>query len=65
MRLVAAIEDPAVARKILDCLDLPARAPPLTPAAPSDERVSHESEPWGDNAAWAFDQTPPDDDATA
>jgi hypothetical protein len=28
MRLVAAIEHPAVARKVLGCLDLPARAPP-------------------------------------
>ena len=27
MRLLAAIEDPVVARKILECLDLPARAP--------------------------------------
>jgi hypothetical protein len=32
MRLVTAIEHPAVARKILACLDLPARAPPLMPA---------------------------------
>jgi hypothetical protein len=29
MRLVAAIEDPDVARRILECLRLPARAPPL------------------------------------
>jgi hypothetical protein len=29
MRLIAAIEHPAVARKILECLGLPARAPPL------------------------------------
>ena len=28
MRLIAAIEDPTVARKILECLKLPARAPP-------------------------------------
>ena len=33
LRLVAAIEDPWVARKILACLDLPARAPPLAPPA--------------------------------
>jgi hypothetical protein len=33
LRLVAAIEDPWVAQKILACLDLPARAPPLAPAA--------------------------------
>jgi len=29
MRLSAAIEDPDVARRILECLKLPARAPPL------------------------------------
>jgi len=29
MRLIAASEDPAVARRILECLELPARAPPL------------------------------------
>jgi hypothetical protein len=51
LRLVAAIEDPAVARKILAYLDLPARAPPLSPAP--------------DESAWAFDQRPPDEDATA
>jgi hypothetical protein len=63
MRLVAAIEDPAVARKILECLDLPARAPPLIRAA--DEPAWHESEAWSDDTAWAFDQAPPDDDGTA
>jgi hypothetical protein len=31
--LIAAIEDPTVARKILECLKLPARAPPLEPAS--------------------------------
>jgi hypothetical protein len=61
MRLVAAIEDPAVARKILACLELPARAPPLASAAP-DETAWHESEAWGEDAAWAFDQTPLDGD---
>jgi hypothetical protein len=62
MRLVAAIEDPAVARKILACLDLPARAPPLSPA--SGEPTWQESGAW-DAAAWTFDQTPPDDDGMA
>jgi hypothetical protein len=33
MRLIAAIEDPDVARRILECLKLPARAPPLGAAA--------------------------------
>jgi hypothetical protein len=61
MRLVTAIEDPAVARKILECLELPARAPPLAPAAP-DETACHESEVLDEDAAWAFDQTPLDGD---
>ncbi len=42
MRLVVAIEDPDVAREILECLDLPARAPPLLPAP--DESAWQESE---------------------
>jgi len=32
MRILAAIEDPAVARKILDSLGLPSRPPPVAPA---------------------------------
>jgi hypothetical protein len=60
MRLVAAIEDPAVARKILECLDLPARAPPLKPA-PSSAAFGSETE-FADQQqqSWEFDQTPPD-----
>jgi hypothetical protein len=61
MRLVAAIEDPAVARKILACLELPARAPPLAPTAP-DQTAWHESEVWDEDAARAFGQTPLDGD---
>jgi hypothetical protein len=34
MRLLAAIESPEIIRAILDCLGLPARAPPLAPAEP-------------------------------
>jgi hypothetical protein len=63
LRLVAAIEDPAVIHKILACLDLPARAPPLSPAP--DEPAWHQHEAWDDAAAWAFDQTSPDDDGMA
>jgi hypothetical protein len=38
MRLIAAIEDPDVARRILECMRLPARAPPLGQATdPRDE----------------------------
>jgi len=32
MRILAAIEDPFVACKILDCLGLPSRPPPVNPA---------------------------------
>jgi hypothetical protein len=64
MRLLAAIEDPEVARKILECLDLPARAPPLEPA-PSSAALGAEAE-FADQEqpSWEFDQTPPDADGT-
>ena len=57
MRLLTAIEDPAVARKILECLDLPARAPPLRPAP--NALAWHDSDSWAEQPAWDFDQTPP------
>jgi hypothetical protein len=63
MRLLATIEDPEVARKILECLDLPARAPPLEPARctvslePEIDFADHEP-------SWEFDQTAPDEDGT-
>ena len=53
MRLMAAIEDPTVARRILECLELPARAPPLASAAADTRDLGH-----GDD--WLFDQTPAD-----
>jgi hypothetical protein len=57
LRLIAAIEDPTVARKILECLKLPARAPPLEPALgiaaiPPDAAVPDRE------AVWDFDQSP-------
>ena len=64
MRLVAAIEDPDVARKILECLDLPARAPPLAPAA-AEGSAWQESELGDEEPPWAFDPTDPDPDGTA
>jgi hypothetical protein len=59
LRLVAAIEDPAIARRILDCMGPFSRAPPLTPAASSDASPgrSSEADERGD-----FDQTLPDDE---
>jgi hypothetical protein len=41
LRLIAAIEDPAIARRILACVGLPARAPPGAPATPSDTELGH------------------------
>jgi hypothetical protein len=32
LRIIAAIHPPNTTRKILDCLGLPSKAPPLTPA---------------------------------
>ena len=57
MRLLAAIEDPEVARKILRCLELPARAPPLgaLPGAPVDP----DQESCDEESLWYFDQTLP------
>ena len=62
MRLLAAIEDPEVARKILSCLDKPARAPPLGFA--QIESDGQESEPWDDDPPWTFDQRRLDNDDT-
>jgi hypothetical protein len=59
LRLIAAIEDPAIARRILACIGLPARAPPAAPAMPSDTEPGHAlqlEEPWD------FDQTPSDEE---
>jgi hypothetical protein len=59
LRLIAAIEDPAIARRILACSGLPARAPPGAPSAPSDTDSGHAlqlEEPWD------FDQTPIDEE---
>jgi hypothetical protein len=50
MRLIAAIEDPGVARSILECLKLPARAPPLAAAAPEGSLQPAED--------WDLDQSP-------
>jgi hypothetical protein len=51
MRLIAAIEDPDVARRILECMQLPARAPPL------GEATDLRDEPPSLNDDWHFDQS--------
>jgi hypothetical protein len=53
MRILAAIDQPEVARAILDCLGLSSRAPPLAPALspePTDLELGFE-EPWPGDAA--------------
>jgi hypothetical protein len=57
MRLIAAIEDPAVAERILECLKLPARAPPLGRATAESE------EPDRSEGDWYFDQAPTHEEA--
>ena len=58
MRVLAVITEPAVARRILECLGLPPRGPPLTPASPPDGVP----DPWLEQSgAGDFDQTPPED----
>jgi len=57
MRLIAAIENQDVARRILECLELSARAPPLGEVAgPHDEAARLEDD-------WYFDQSAGDNDS--
>jgi hypothetical protein len=51
MRLIAAVEDPHVARRILECLKLSARAPPL------GEVTRRHDEPSMPGDDWFFDQS--------
>jgi hypothetical protein len=57
MRLLAAIEDADVARKILKCLGLPARGPPL--AAPPGAAIDSDHDSCDEESLWDFDQSPP------
>ena len=57
MRVMAAITEPMVARRILECMGLPPRAPPLTPAT----TPSFAAAPWLEEPAADFDQSPPAD----
>jgi hypothetical protein len=62
LRLIAAIEDPAVARKILECLNLPARSPPVEPT--SWTTIPREPVAPDLDADWEFDQSRPAQDDT-
>ena len=56
IRVIAAITDPAVAKRILECMGLPPKAPPLASAsAQGCAKFSIEE------SVEDFDQTPPDD----
>jgi hypothetical protein len=57
LRLIAAIEDPAVARRILECLELPARSPPAEPAPWA--AIPAESVAPDRDEGWEFDQSRP------
>ena len=57
LRLIAAIEDPAVARRILECLKLPARSPPVKPA--SWAAIPRKPVAPDPDADWEFDQSRP------
>ena len=60
MRVIAAITEPTVAKRILERMGLPPRAPPLTPACTS----GFAADPWLEEPeAGDFDQSPPDDRA--
>jgi hypothetical protein len=56
LRLLAAIEDPAITRRILECIGLPARAPPTSAPPPSGGPFEPAPSPVEDAD---FDQTPP------
>ncbi len=59
MRILAAITDPAVAQNILNCLRLPARAPPLPAAEASDQSAFGQIDESPES--FDFDQSQPQD----
>ena len=65
MRILSAITEPDVARRILECLDMPSRAPPLGNPIRAPGEISHEEStagpPWDDDPGFDFDQSCPED----
>ena len=59
MRILAAVTAPAVAQRILACLGLPPRAPPLAPAAPRELGVDPSLDKPEAQTYADLDQTPP------
>ena len=63
MRVLSAITDPTVAGRILRCLSLPARAPPLAEANEGARVSGQAGDEWlGEVPAFDFDQSPPTGD---
>ncbi len=63
MRVLSAITDPDVARRILDCLRMPSRAPPIAASKPrAEERFEDPSFDldWGDDPGFDFGQSGPE-----
>jgi hypothetical protein len=63
MRVLSAITDPDVARRILDGLKMPSRAPPLAASETrAEERLEEPSSEldWGDDPGFDFDQSGPE-----
>lgn len=64
MRILSAITEPDVARRILECLDMPSRAPPL--GKPKGESADMPREgstpelPWDEYPGFEFDQSYPE-----
>ena len=57
MRQLAAIGDAGVARRIVECLGLPARDPPM--AAPPGATADSGHGSWDEEFHWEFNQAPP------
>ena len=61
MRVIAVITEPTVAKRILKCMGLPPRAPPLTPAPMFRSESTWFADPPTPTAdELDFDQSPPD-----
>jgi len=63
MRVLSAITDPDVARRILESLDMPSRAPPLGAPSPEPEMLGDDSSPerpWVEDPGFNFDQSLPE-----
>ena len=65
MRILSAITEPEVARRTLECRDIPSRAPPLgKPKRGPAELLREKSAldlPWAVDPGFDFDQLRPDD----